>query len=326
MGGGQPAPSPSPPLGLPFASGHEDCLPTPNVGRPTVQPAPATHPTGPSDHGASAAGGGRPPRSDRQAGAGLAPLGGITQGGRTGRLHAGPRQHLLSLDPRQQARGGPTWARCLRAGGPRPRGPRGRQARGAPCGSGRRPPPPRRCSVWRSSGPAPPTGPASQEAPPIRTACPPQGAPRPHGGHPVSPVGTPWPGWQAPCPWERPHHLGQAATPLGSLPFPVRDPPRCSGHPQLLAHTPLIPVRSGRGARGLPGALGPGHSACPLPALASRGSGCRGPRRGQAAPPAQRAGCAPSQRAAWVAAGEQAQEGKGQEQGQLPALTLTTAE
>lgn len=83
-----------------------------------------------------------------------------------------PEPGLPRRQPLQEASSnGPTWARCLPAGGPRPQGPRGRRARGAPCGSGRRPPPPRRCSAWRSSAPAPPTGPACEEPPPIRAPC-----------------------------------------------------------------------------------------------------------------------------------------------------------
>ena len=101
----------------------------------------------------------------------------------------------------------------------------------------------------------------------------------PHG-KPHAPIRTiPCPRWGPHSPVGKPHVLREAPPPgSGSHtardpPVSVRDPPHRSGSPQLLARTPLIPVGSRGGAGGLPGALGPSRSACPVPASVSRGSG-----------------------------------------------------
>lgn len=89
-------------------------------------------------------------------------------------------------EPQVAAAGGTgsgcTWGRCLPAVGPRPPGPRGRRAQGAPCGIGRCLPPPRRCSVWHSSAPVPLLGPARGALPPVRVPMSLMGNPTPPRG------------------------------------------------------------------------------------------------------------------------------------------------
>ena len=248
-------------------------------------------------------------------------------------LDSGRQQRL------QEARGGPTWARCLPAGGPRPRGPRGRRARGAPCGSGRRPPPPRRCSVWHSSAPAPPTGPVFEEAPPIRAPCVLDGEPHAPSGHPVSPVGSPQPG-QKPhihgrgchVPDGKPCHLDQVATSLsGTLSAPSGVPPHYSGNPTLLVCTPLAPVGSRVGVGVLPRSgqepWDPATPSVPSPRQGPIGSSwVQDPDPIRLPPPAQSGGWAPSRTVVPVAAGARLGQVRVRSGACWWALTLTTAE
>ena len=114
-------------------------------------------------------------------------------------------------------------------------------------------------------------------------------APRPRQDHPVSPVGTPQPSRQAPYPCEKPHHLGQAATPLGTL-------PSLSGTPYAVPGAPsswLVHLSSQLGVEvGLGGCQEPcDPAALPAPSLYRR-PGAQARSRTPT-----RAGCAPSQMA-----------------------------